>query len=178
MSLQKQAFLRINIERMLFSEALKLRPELRPNAYIINRIEKLIDLPRIERILKRPLDPDDVRKMARQAEAVYSVSLIKSICMTEIEEENPRFTQFVKGFKVKRNALLKARYYALQSYEDNGGPIDHLVSKKQAIDLMKSVSILDKTHFFVVQKYINWAKLFVVDQTPLFEYPLSDTVAR
>ena len=115
---------------MLFSEVLKLRPELRPNADIVNRIEKLIDLPRIERIKKRPLDPDEVRKMARQAEAVYSVSLIKSICMTEIEEENPRFTQFVKGFKVKRNALLKPRYYALQSYEDNGGPIDHLVSKK------------------------------------------------
>ena len=50
---------------MLFSEALKLRPELRPNADIVNRIEKLLDLPRIERIKKRPLDPDEIRKMAR-----------------------------------------------------------------------------------------------------------------
>ena len=31
MGLQKMAFLRLNVERMLFSEALKLRPELRPS---------------------------------------------------------------------------------------------------------------------------------------------------
>ena len=54
-----------------------------------------------------------MRKVAEQAEAVYTLALMKSICMTEIEEENPRFTQFVRRFKVKRNALLKPRYYAL-----------------------------------------------------------------
>ena len=50
--------------------------------------------------------------------------------MTEIEEENPMFAQYVTSFRVRRNALLKPRFYALKAYEDNGGPIDHLISTK------------------------------------------------
>ena len=88
---------------MLFNEALKMRPELRPDPKMVNRIEKLIDLPRVEKAKGELLDPERVRNVVEQAEAVYVSSMLKSICMSEIEEENPRFTQFVKGFKVKRN---------------------------------------------------------------------------
>ena len=56
--------------------------------------------------------------------------------MTEVEEENPRYLQFITGFKVKRNALYRQPFYALKAYERNGGPIDHLIGKKQAIDMM------------------------------------------
>ena len=70
---------------------------------MMNRIEKLIDLPRVQKAKGGSLDPDRVRSVVAQAEAVYVSSLMKSIFMSELEEENPRFTQFVKGFKVKRN---------------------------------------------------------------------------
>lgn len=141
MNLQKQAFLRLNIERMFYCEALKTRPELRSDPHMVNRIEKLIDLPRVERFKGKALEPERVRKVVEQAEAVYITSLLKSIVMSEIEEENPKFTQFIESFRVKRQGIDKPRFYALKAFEDNGGPIDHLVSKKQAINLMKSISI-------------------------------------
>ena len=68
---QKEAFLRVNLERMLMGEALKLRPEIRQNSSMINRIEALIDLPRIRRLLKEPLCNKKVRLVATQAESVF-----------------------------------------------------------------------------------------------------------
>lgn len=62
-------------------------------------------------------------------------ALVKSICMTEIEEENPLFTQFVSGFKVRRDDVMKPRYYALKAFNLNGGPLDHLIAKKSAISI-------------------------------------------
>ena len=70
--------------------------------------------------------------------------------MSEIEEENPRYTQFVKGFKIKRNELFTPPYYALKAYENNKGPIDHLISTKQAISLLKTASIVGRHHFYAV----------------------------
>ena len=58
MNTQKQAYLRVNIERMLLSEGLKLRPELRQNSKIVNGIEKFLDLPRLSRLRKKPLEDD------------------------------------------------------------------------------------------------------------------------
>ena len=55
--------------------------------------------------------------------------------MTEIEEENPLFTQFVSGFKVRRDDVMKPRYYALKAFNLNGGPLDHLIAKKSAISI-------------------------------------------
>ena len=75
MALQKASFLRMNIERILFSEMLKLRPELRPAPQQVNRLEKLIDLPRLEKIRKNhghgPLEPSRIRKVVELAESVY-----------------------------------------------------------------------------------------------------------
>lgn len=80
---------------------------------MINRIEKLIDLDRVRKFKKKPLTDEKVRQVAMQAEAVYVIALMKSVIMTEIEEENPRYVQFVKGFKIKRNQLMKPPFYAL-----------------------------------------------------------------
>ena len=100
MNLQKAAFLRVNLERMLFSEALKLWPDLRPTPEQVNRLEKLVDPARIGRLRGEPVQPERIQQAVEQAEAVYVFSLLKSITMTEIEEENPKFTQYVTGFKV------------------------------------------------------------------------------
>lgn len=98
--------------------------------------------------------------------------------MSEIEEENPRFVQFIKGFKVKRNELLRPKFYALQAYENNGGPIDHLIGKKQAIQLMKTRSIAAKDFFYTCQAEINILKLEIVESVPLIESPISEEAAR
>lgn len=65
-------------------------------------------------------------------------------------------------------------YYALKAFEDNGGPIDHLVSKKQAVNLLQGASILAKQHFYLALKLINSVKLDVIDITPLFASPLDE----
>ena len=132
---------------MLLNEALKQRPELRMSSKMVNRIESLIDLPRVRRLKKEPLEDERVRKLAAQAEAVYVSALIKSVVMSEIEAENPRFVQYVKGFKVKRNALFKPPFYALQAFEDNGSPIDHLITKKQAMQLLQKIAITAQKNF-------------------------------
>ena len=98
---------------MLFSEVLKLRPELRPDPHMTNRIEKLVDLPRIARIKGHSIDEARIKSAVVQAESVYVASLAKSICMSEIEEENKHFIPFIKSFKVKRNELMRPRYHAL-----------------------------------------------------------------
>ena len=113
MNTQKQAFLRVNLERMLLNEGLKLRPDLRQSSKIVNEIERLVDLPRLSRLMKRQFENDEVRRLAGHAEAVFASSMIKSIVMSEIEGENPRYVQYIKSFKVKRSMHMKTKYYAL-----------------------------------------------------------------
>ena len=64
LAMQKQAFLRLNLERMLINEALKLRPEVRQNPHMINRIEKKIDIARVRRYKNEPLTDERVREVA------------------------------------------------------------------------------------------------------------------
>ena len=61
MKAQKEALLRVNIERMLMNEAIKQRPELRQKAKMVNRIEQLIDLPRVRKHKKENLEDERVR---------------------------------------------------------------------------------------------------------------------
>ena len=82
------------------------------------------------------------------------------------------------GFKVKQNDLMKPKYYALQAYEDNKGPLDRLMGKTEALDLIKNHSILDSKPFFEVTKFMHEVKLEILDPTPIFEFPLSERSAR
>lgn len=149
------ATLRINLERMFFNEILKLRPELRPEPQSFNRLEKLIDLPRLQKLKKRAIEPALIRQVVEQAEAVYVTAQLKSICMAEIEAETPKFVQYVESFKVHRNELLNPPFYALKAYELNKGPIDQLVGKKNALSLLKTISIVSKPQFYKVLRTIN-----------------------
>ena len=47
-TLSKQVFVRLNIERVLFNEVLLMRPELRQPAEITNRIEQLVNIKRLK----------------------------------------------------------------------------------------------------------------------------------
>ena len=38
----------------------------------------------------------------------------------------------VYGFRVERNTFNDTRYNGLDAFERNGGPLKHLISKKQA----------------------------------------------
>ena len=68
---------------------------------------------------------------------------------------------------------MRSKYYAIQAFENNKGPIDHLISKQDAIDIMKSQALISKLHFYECQKFINSIKIKVLDNTQLFEFPLS-----
>ena len=67
--------------------------------------------------------------------------------MCELEDENPRLMQYIKGFKVRHSSSNLTRFYALQAFEDNGGPIDYLIGKKQATALIKTISTVAKQNF-------------------------------
>ena len=67
--------------------------------------------------------------------------------MCELEDENPRLMQYIKGFKVKHSSSNLTRFYALQAFEDNGGPIDYLIGKKQATSLINTISTVAKQNF-------------------------------
>lgn len=113
-----------------------------------------------------------------QAEAVFVSSMLKSIVMSEIEEENPRFIQYITSFKVKRNELYKPQFYALRAFEDNGKPLDYLVGKKQAVNILKDVSLAAKSHFYECQRFINMQRFEIIETTALFEHPLAEETAR
>ena len=57
---------------------------------MINRIEQLIDVPRVKRLKKEFVTDEKVRLLAAQAESVYVTALMKSIIMCEVDHENPR----------------------------------------------------------------------------------------
>lgn len=69
---------------------------------------------------------------------------------------------------MKRNSLFKPKFYALQSFEDHGGPIDHLISKKQAISVIKTRAVAARHNFYTCLKKINALKLQIMDHVPLF----------
>ena len=124
MTLGKQVFIRLNMERVLFDEGLKMRPELRQPAALTNNIERLLGLKRAKRLYPhRSVDPSVIRALAAQVEALYCYSMMKSVIMSEAETENPKYACMILGFKVERNAFHATPYNGLAAYQGNGGPI-------------------------------------------------------
>lgn len=97
MTLKKQAFVRLNFERIFIQEMLKLMPMTRQPAFITNGIIKRIGLsPNVidkdEKLLKA------TKKMAKQAESVYCYSQAKSAALIGLYRENPKVASMVSGF--------------------------------------------------------------------------------
>jgi len=59
--LSKHVLLKLNIERILFHEVLKIRPEIRQPARITNGIEKKVDLERLKRLKGRVPDAKKIK---------------------------------------------------------------------------------------------------------------------
>ena len=85
MTLSKSVMLRLNTERIIFLEVLKQKPEMRQPNYLTNAIERFLDLDRIEKNCKKPVDEKLIRKLVAQFESVYCFSLFKSSIMSEAE---------------------------------------------------------------------------------------------
>ena len=49
MTLSKSVLLRLNVERILFEEVLKQKPEMRQPPYLTNGIERFLQLPRLKK---------------------------------------------------------------------------------------------------------------------------------
>ena len=56
--------------------------------------------------------------------------------------------------------------------------IKHLITKKQSSHLMKTYSLIGRSCFSTTMKFINEAKLNVLDKTPIFQIPISEDQAR
>ena len=171
-------FLRVNIEHVLFEEVLKMRPELRQPAAITNNIDRLLGLRRMKKLHPgRTYDSNLIRDMVEQFEALYCYSICKSIIMSEVEEENPNFACMVTGFVIERNSMHQVPYYALNAYERNGGPINHLIGVQQAKEVLKDYSLLGRKCFHHSLKFINRMKLEILDKIPVFQEPITDEIA-
>ena len=93
--------------------------------------------------------------------------------MVEIEEQNPKYTAMVKAFSVARNEIDRCPYYGLKAFEKNRGPIHHLISKKDAIELHNDYSLIGRTCFNEAIAYVNKLKIDLLDKQPIFQIPLS-----
>lgn len=100
MQLGKTSFLRLNIERILYEEILKMRPELRPPISIANGIYKFLEIERYERIKKRKIDKKVLEELGRQAESLYCYNILKMILMSELGHENKKYTCLTKSYQV------------------------------------------------------------------------------
>ena len=88
MVLQKNAFVRLNIERIFVDEVLKMMPMVRQPAKITNGIIRRLGLP-LGVIEKNATKRKKVRVMVEQAEALYCYSQVKAVTMAELEQDNP-----------------------------------------------------------------------------------------
>ena len=164
MKLRKAALLRLNTERIFYSEALNERPELRQPADTTNNIERRADLERLGRLTGRVFASRDIRALVEQFEALYCHAMLKSIVMSETEQEDPRFACMVTGYKIERNAVDQSPYFGLQAYERNKGPIDHLISKQDCQSFLASHSLLGRRCFQQAFEFITAQTLDILDR--------------
>lgn len=75
----------MNVERILFEEVIKLRPEIRQPAFITNQIEKYLALERFEKLSGLTITDEQIRELVRQFESLYVFSVVKCIVMSEVE---------------------------------------------------------------------------------------------
>lgn len=63
MQMSKSVLLRLNIERILFDQVLRMRPDLCQPAYITNNIEKKVDLERMQRLTGKFVSASSIRNI-------------------------------------------------------------------------------------------------------------------
>lgn len=63
MKMSKSVLLRLQIERILFQEVLKMRPELKQSAEITNNIEKRVGLARITQLTGKIVKNERLREI-------------------------------------------------------------------------------------------------------------------
>jgi len=173
MILQKNAFVRLNIERIFVDEVLKMMPMVRQPAKITNGIIRRLGIP-IALIEKNAVNRKKVKTMIEQAEALYCYSQVKAVAMAELEQENPKFACMITGYKVERNRTKKVPFYGLAASEKNGGPIQHFISKKQSIDILQNFSLAGRICFHEAMSYVNNKKLEFLDNYMAFCIPFDE----
>lgn len=154
MILQKNAFVRLNIERIFVDEVLKLMPKVRQSAKITNGIYRKLGIP-MSKIEKNAVKRKKVKKMVKEAEAIYCYSQVKAVAMAELEQENPKLACMVTGYKVERNRAKQVKYYGLAASDINGGPIQHFFSKKQATEIIQNYSLTGRICFYNAMQFVN-----------------------
>jgi hypothetical protein len=82
----------------------------------------------------------------------------------------------VTSLKIERSSNQRAPLFGLASYELNKGPIKHLISKRQATDLLSNHSLLGRTCFQQLLAYVQELKLTVIDCKPAFRIPFNESV--
>lgn len=71
----------------------------------------------------------------------------------------------------------KTPYYGLKAFEVKGGPIDHLISKKDCTDYLANYSLLGRKCFQESFAFITHQTLDILDKQPIFESPISEESA-
>ena len=154
MQVSKQVLLRMNIERILFEEVLKLRPELRQPGYITNGIEERVGLARMTRLTGMAFGKRELNPLVQQFESLYCYSMMKSIVMSEAEDENPQYACLITGYNVEHSKHHATPFFGLESSQRNKGPINHLINKKDCVEHLGSRSLLGRACFLKAFKFI------------------------
>jgi hypothetical protein len=148
-------------------------PRVRQPAKITNGIFRKLGIP-IAKLEKNAVKRKKVKKMVKEAEALYCYSQVKSVAMAELEQENPKFACMITGYKVERNSAKKVRYYGLAASEKNGGPIPHFLNKKQATEILQNYSLTGRICFYDAMVFVNAKKLEFLDSYMAFCIPFDE----
>jgi hypothetical protein len=94
--------------------------------------------------------------------------MLKSIVMSETEQEDPKFACLAIAYQVERNNVHKTPFYGLKAYEKNKGPINQLISKKNCQEYLNKYSLLGRRCFQEVFEFITTRTLTILNETPVF----------
>lgn len=155
MTLSKNVLLRLNIERILYEEVLRQKPELRQPVHMTNSIAKFTDLKRLKRRCKQPVLDEHVREVVSQFESLYCYSMAKSIMMSEAEQDDPKVSCMLTGYQVERKKINQTPFFGLKAFEKEGKPIDHLVSKKDCTKYLEKFTLLGRQCFLDAMAFIT-----------------------
>jgi len=77
-----------------------------------------------------------------QVETLYIFSILKSLLFTQYLDDN--IQKIVKRYRIHEISPPISPYYALQSYEKKGSPLEKMLSKKDVMIILKQYSLLGR----------------------------------
>ena len=155
----------LNCEKAFINELANKYDYVKMDKYMKANIKKklLFDLNKFE-------PQSYVNNLCIQVETLYIFSILKSLLFSQFLDENVQ--KIVARYRIKEIEVPPAPYYALKSYELKGSPVEKMLSKEDARDILKKYSLLGRQCYIDVLFKLKTLNDFVIN-SQLFAHPLN-----